>query len=254
MLNEEEARKLYSDGKYRNIVNQIKEDDLDAKLVEDAKLMDILAWAQHQLGEYELAYQIFLGLTFLYSSDTEVGESSRRGAAHAVLQELGDVERADAFLQEIPDSMSKQNVRMNIFLIAARKGIRIPFKKIISMVLMAVNSFSGDVVNAHIVNNGGLALYEARRHFKSKKLLLEITELLEVAFIMYNIAGAADNHLAGLLYRISLVFETFGDSKRALQSLRKSVKIWRKLVSSQGGERYQNNLKNTISKMELLSK
>lgn len=250
----EYLKKLYGEGKYQGIKDLINEEDFRGSRLEDAEFLLQLAWAQYQLGEYESSYQIFIGLRMEHCADIEIGESARRGAAHATLQEQGNIGRADELLQELPISPARENLRITTFVTAARKGIRIPFREINLMISSAVDLFSGEVVYAHIINNGALALYEARKQSKSKTLLLEIVNFLEVALVMYKIAGAADNHLAGILFRISLVNETAGDTEKALSAIKESVNIWRGLVASQGGERYQKNLENTVSKMEELIK
>ena len=86
----------------------------------DDQLLD-LAWAYHQLGEYDQSAQIMRGLRSRYGPGIDIGDSARRGLAHS-LQQLGELEEASQVLTEIHASPERENGRAVAILQETRRG------------------------------------------------------------------------------------------------------------------------------------
>lgn len=255
MVTNEQLKELYAQAKYREIIEAVNVEELNPGSLEDEEKLLRVGWSYHQLGEYDKSVPIMGALMLRHVPSSEIGESARRGLAHGTLQHYGDIEQADRILQDIPPSLGRDNVRMNLFLIAARKGLEIPAGEVMTIISTALLSTPYATVNGHIINNGTLALHEAREQGRVRPYLPVLPGLIEVAIGIYKEMGAAKNHLAGALYRASLIFEAMGpeQQKVALEMICRSVNLWRELVEAQGGERYQQNLEGALTQLEKLT-
>lgn len=252
MLTTETIRQLKQEAKYREIIEGVPVGKLQLGLFEDdGKLLEV-GWAHHQLGEYKQSLEIMWGLSKRYLPESEIGESARRCYAHGLLQEYSDIEIADSVMRDIPESLGRDNVRMNMMIMAARKGLEIPAGEIIEMITNALISVPYATINGHIINNGALALHEARQQEAVKPYLPVLPALMSSAIGIYRATDTAKNHLAGATLRNSQICEAAGWKKIARIEAEASVGLWRELVSSQGGERYQQNLKGAEAQLEKL--
>jgi len=252
MVTSAELEDLYKQTKYREMIGLVNKEILDPDSIEDEKKLLQSGWAHHQLGEYDNSITIFVALSMHHSADTEIGESARRGEAHGVLQRWGHVEAADALMRQIPPSLSRDNLRMNIFIMAARKGLTIPAEVIVEMATNALKAAPYAIANGHIVNNGTMVLYEARNQEAMKPYLPLMPAFIFAAIGIYKATGAAENHIAGAKFRASQVCEERGWLTIALALARQSTDLWEKLVSSQDGVRYQQNLENAEAQLKKL--
>ena len=238
----EELKELYQRAKYREIIAAVNVGELKPDSPEDEEKLLQVGWAHHQLGEYGNSVSIFVSLSKRYPADTEIGESARRGWAHGVLQWTGSITKADEIMQEIPSSLARDNVRMNMFIEAVRKGLEIPASEVMAIITNTLAAVPYSTVNGHIINNGALAFHEARKQGVVRPYLPILPGLIEVAIGIYETTGAAKNHIAGALFRASQIFEAADWKRRAIFVAEESVAIWRELVSAQDGARYQRNL------------
>lgn len=251
MATREELKELYKQGKWREIIAAedgkkllavMKERKPGVDIAEVAEKLFQIGWAHHQLGEYDDSMPIFWELSEYYPASSEIGESASRGLAHGTLQRDMDIETADAILRRLPPGLATDNVRMNQIIMAARKGLRIPAKTVISMIVNALETVPYATVNGHIVNNGALALHEAREQEDVKPYLPILPGFIFAAIGIYEATGTAKNHIAGAEFRASQICEAAGWKKNARLTAETSVELWRELVSSQDGARYQRNL------------
>lgn len=231
-----EIKRLYSEGKYREVIAAVGKNSSGEKLLQ-------VAWAHHQLGEYALSMPIMEGLVERHSSVSEIGRSARRGLAHGLIQWNGDLETADAIMQQIPPGQDRDNVRVNIFIAAARKKIEIPAAKVMAIITSAINGLPYMTMNGHVVSNGALALHEAREQEMVKPYLPILPGLMDVAIGIYWETKAAKNHIAGAEFRAAQICRANGWLKLARLSAEESVELWQELVNSQDGARYKQNLK-----------
>lgn len=256
MVANEQLGELYAQAKYREVIAAVNVDELNSGSLEDEEKLLRVGWSYHQLGEYDKSVPIMGTLMLRHVPSSEIGESARRGLAHGKLQHYGDIEGADRVLQEIPSSLARDNVRMNLFLIAARKDLEIPASEAVEMIVNAMMKVPYEVVNGHIINNGALALHEARNQEGVHPYVSILPGFIEAAIGIYEAVGAAKNHLAGALYRASLIFEATGPEwlRGAREMIGNSVRLWRELVEAQGGERFQKNLDGALAQLEKLTK
>lgn len=245
----EEIRELKRQGKNREIIAAVESESRP----DDEKLLE-RAWAHHQLGEYGSSIPIMLDLTEEYPIYHEIGESALQGYAHGILQRDGDIETADRVMRKIPESLGLDNVRMNMMIMAVRKGLEIPATNVMDMITNALRVVPYATINGHIINNGVLVLHEAREQKDIQPCLPILPGLIEIAIGIYAETGTAKNHLAGACYRGSLVFEAAGPSwhKGAEELAQDSADLWRELVSSQDGTRFQKNLDGALAQLKKL--
>lgn len=237
----EEVRALYQQGEWQKIKESVREEDCVLVVKEDQEKLLMLGWAHHQLGEYNDSIPMLKHLCWL-ELPTSIGESARRGLAHGLLQRDGDIEGADKIMQEIPPSLARDNVRMNMMVVAARKGAEIPTTEVMKTILNSLGAIPFATVNGHVVNNGCLALHEAREQPGVKPYLPLLPGLMETAFGIYEATGTAKNHLAGCLFRTALIMKAAGWTEGARTVIRQSEALWKELVQTQDGERYRQNL------------
>lgn len=250
----EELKGLYGNGSYREVITSLAAEKLDPQAIEDVEKILLMAWSYHQLGEYGSSLPIFEEVMSRYlgavhgSSEWKIELSACRGVAHGLLQTGGvlDLDRVEKIILSIPPSLELNNVYANVALVGARSGRKINVKMIVDMIFHALQTVPHEVISGHIVNNGTLALFEAKTQEDVKPYLPILPGLMEAAIGIYESTGAAKNHLAGSLYRAALIMEEREWSAGALTVIRQSLLLWRELVRSQGGERYENNLVNVI--------
>jgi len=222
------------------------------KKKDDEKLLE-LAWAHHQLGEYDESIVLMVALSRRYSPKEKIGEEAFRGYAHGILQRDGDIKMADRVMRFIPKSLGRDNVRMNMMIMAARKGIKIPAAEVITAIANALSVIPYATVNGHVINNGALALHEARQQEDAKSYLPILPALMSSAIGIYRATNAAKNHLASATFRNSQICEAAGWNKIAIIEAETSVALWRELVSSQGGARYQQYLEGALAQLKKLT-
>ncbi len=233
-----ELESLYNQGKYREVVEAAES---DAGQTQKKRLR--LAWAHHQLGEYDRSMDIAEALREHCPGSSAIGESARRCLAHSWLQNGGDVGYADNILCELPVGLPCDNVRMNIFLIAARKGVKIPARMVVMMVLSAIVIVPYETVNGHIINNGALAIYEAREQEQVVPYLAILPGLIDMTIRIYEATGTAKNHIAGAWFRASQILgDVAGRRREALGAISNSIRLWEELKAEQGGDRFGKNL------------
>ncbi|MFH1462235.1 MAG: hypothetical protein ABIG08_00820 [bacterium] len=251
MLTSERIDELYAEANYRAIVEGVDLEELNPDSPEDEKKLLQVAWSRHQLGEYDKSVPITGVLRSRWEASTEIGESARRCLAHGLLQKDGNIEGADEILRQIPSSPDRDNVRVNMFLTAARNGLEISATTVMTLISMALLDVPHRTVHGHIINNGTLALHEARQQEEARLFLPVLPGLIEVAYGIYEAAGTAKNHLAGALYRASLIFEAAGPSwlNGAEVVCQGSIALWQELWNFQGGERYEKNLNNARAQL-----
>jgi len=247
-----EIKELYNQAKYREIIEAVDTEALRIDFKEDEEKRLQVAWSHHQLGEYDKSIPIMEVLSGRHSSDTEIGESARRGLAHGLLQWKRDIEAADKIMQEIPPSLNRDNVRMNIFIKAARKGLVIPVREVIATITNAIQTVPYISVNGHIINNGALVLHEARKQDGARPYLPILPGLIDIAIGIYEATGTAKNHLAAAEFRASQICEAAGWDGIAKLSAEESVKLWQELVDSQDGARYKQNLDGALTQLKKL--
>lgn len=242
MVTIKEIRELKKQGEYREIIGALEGQFIDVANKEDAEKYLELAWAHHQLGEYDRSIAIMSVLTISYPASTEIGESARRGYAHGLLQRDGDVEESDKILMEIAPGLSRDNVRMNQMIMAARKGLTIPVELVMSMIVNALKTVPYATINGHIINNGVLVLHEARNQEGVKPYIPILPGLIDNAIGIYEATGTAKNHIAGAEFRAAQICRANGLPELAQLSVRRSTDLWRELVNTQDGARYRQNL------------
>lgn len=253
MLTIEAIRQFKQEAKYREIIEGVPVGKLQLGIVEDDEKLLEVAWAHHQLGEYKRSLELTWKLCQRYLPESEIGESARRCYAHGLLQEYGDTETADKVMQEIPESLKRDNLRMNMMIMAARKGLEIPAGTVMAMINNALISVPYATVNGHIVNNGALVFHEARGQKGARSYLPILPALMSSAIGIYRATDTAKNHLAGATFRNSQICEAAGWKKIALIEAETSVRLWRELVSSQDGARYQKNLEGAEAQLKRLT-
>ena len=249
-----EIRELKKQGKNREIIAAVDAENIDFTKrprieVNDEKLLE-KAWAHHQLGEYDKSLQIMWDLSEYYPASSVIGESALRGFAHGRLQKDMDIEAADAILRRLPQGLTTDNVRMNQIIMAVRKGLTIPAGSVMSMITNALETVPYATINGHIVNNGALALYEARQQEVTKPYLPVLPGLIEAAISIYEATNTPKNHIAGAMFRASQIFEAADWKRGAILVAEESVAIWRELVSMQDGARYQRNLEGAEAQLK----
>lgn len=250
----EALNQLYQDTEHRKLIEAVDEEQLNLATPQEAEKILLKAWSYHQLGEYHNSVPLMETLCKLYQSASKVGESARRGLAHGLLQWKSDIQRADKILQDIPPSLGRDNVRMNLIITAVRQGLEIPAAEVMTMIGTALLSPPYATINGHIINNGTFALHEARDQVGARWYLPALPGLIEIAIGIYAETGTAKKHLAGACYRGSLIFEAAGSSwyEGAEELARDSVNLWRELVSSQDGVRFQKNLDGALAQLKKL--
>lgn len=243
---------LYAAGKNREVIAAVKVEKEDLNSLEGCKRLALVAWAHHQLGEYEESTEIARTVSRRAPSASPAGESARRCLAHGLLQKDGAVGKADQVLQSLLPSLSRDNLRMNLFLMAVRKELEVPAGEVMAMISQALESVPYETVNAHLINNGTMVLHEAREQEAIRPYVPAAAGLMEVAIGIYEATGAAKNHVAGALFRASQIFEVAGWLDGAQVVIRQSVSLWQELVEAQGGERFQQNLQGALDQRERL--
>ncbi len=238
----EEIRELKKQGKNREIIAALKDERLMIVVKEDAEKLLEKAWAHHQLGEYDSSLPIMAALSVKWSAFTIIGESARRGYAHGILQRDDDVQEADKTLQEIPFSLGRDNVRMNMMIMAARKGLTIPAEEVIATIMHTLQMVPYATVNGHIINNGALVLHEARQQKAVEPYIPILPGLIDVVIGIYEATDTAKNHIAAAKFRAAQICRANGWKKLARISIEESIELWRYLVASQDGARYKQNL------------
>ncbi len=242
----EELKRLYQEAKYRELIELADRGDSD-----NEQLL-LVGWARHQLGEYSESMAIFSGLAFAYSSSLQIGESARRGLAHGLLQTGGNFAEVEKIMAEISPSPDLDNVYINAALAKARKGEAISVEIVMGRIMAALGAVPYKTIHGHVINNGTLALYEARGQEGVKPYLPMLPGLILVAVGIYEATGAAKNHIAGAEFRASLICEAAGWKKNALLYAQTSRELWRELVDSEGGARFQKNLEGVQAQMNKL--
>jgi tetratricopeptide (TPR) repeat protein len=234
------VEELYKAGKHREIILRVDPNDIPSTLTGD-KIRLRLGWAHYQLGEQEEALVLFSKLVKTDLPTTEIGEGSTRGLAHIWIQK-GKLSEAEDLIKKLPAGFNRDNIFINLYLAMVRKEMEIPAGDVMCFIAHAIIPPYA-IINAHIVNNGSWALFQARKQPEIKELLLALPGYLEKAKIIYQEVNAQQNHIASVLYRMAVVYEYLGETDKGLDCAEESKEIWLSLVSSQGGERYQQNLK-----------
>jgi len=225
---------------------RVREEDYSMPI--GARAMFMIGNAYHQLRDYNTSTRIMSFLIANWKADTEIGADARRMWAHGVLQRDGDIRRADAIMQEIPSSLGRENLRMNIFLESARKELIIPVGEVMAIISTALTSVPYVAVNGHIVSNGVLAIHIARGQQMAGVYLPILPGLIEAVVGIYERVGVAKNHLAGACGRASLIFESAGKGwyRGAEEFADDSVTLWEELRRGSGGESYQGKLEEAL--------
>jgi len=189
-----------------------------------------------------------------YEPTSEIGQSAREGVAQGLLQWKGDLIQADKVMKEIPPSPRRDNARMNYFLQGARKGLEVPAREVVNTITKYLSSVPYTTITGHIINNGTLALHEAREQKEVQPYLPILPSLIMAAIDIYEATGTAKNHIAGALFRASQIFEAAGKKEKAIEKAEDSVALWRELVSSQDGARFQRNLEGAQAQLDKLTR
>lgn len=250
----EELKELYAQAKYREVIEAVAKKKLDPSILEDEEKLLRKGWAHHQLGEYDKSVPIMEELRQRHEPASEIGGSAREGVTQGLLQWKGDLKGADEVMQEIPPSPRRDNARMNYFLQGARKGLEMPAEEVIKTITKYISDVPYVTVSGHIINNGTLALHEARNQEGVKPYLPILPALMFAAIGIYEVTGTAKNHIAGAEFRASQICEAAGWKKNALITAETSVELWRELVSSQDGARFQRNLEGAQAQLDKLQK
>jgi len=246
----EELEDLYKQGKYRELIKTVG----DIKCLDDAETLLMVGRAYYQLGEYEKAKIIMEELRTLWLPTEEIGDSARRMLAHCFLQGESDINAADSLLREIPESPDRDNLRMNLMITAARKGLVIPVEVVVEIATNALeSSVPATPVMGHTINNGALILYETRDRETTKPYLYLMPIFIFAAIGIYKGTNTAKNHIAAAQFRASKICEATGNLDIARGAAQKSVELWQELVGSQGGARYQQNLEGAEAQLKKLS-
>lgn len=246
----EQIEELKKQTKYREIIEAVLVENLDQKILEDEEKLLEVGWAHHQLGEYDKSVPIMEKLRDRHKASSEIGEAARRGLVHGLLQLRDDIEAADKIMQELPPGLLRDNARMNFFIVAARQGLTIPAEKVMFIAMNTLQTVPYVTINGHIVNNGVLALYEARQQEGVRPYLVILPALMFAVIGIYEVTGTAKNHIAGATFRASQICEAAGWKKFARIEAETSVELWRELVSTQDGARYQRNLEGAEAQLK----
>ena len=207
----QEIRGLETQGKYREVIEGVGSlrDTPDDSNDERVQLVLARAWAHYQLGEYGEAENwgksIASWPAFFPPATTEVGESAWRLLAHCA-ERRGDLDQAEVLLRELPTSTARDNLWVTILVKRQRNGEVIEASRAVELVLAAQSRAPYQVVDGHIINNVTWLLHGARDQKDVKPFLPLLSGLIEIAIGIYEVTGAAPNHLAGALYRASLIF------------------------------------------------
>ncbi|MBI4101656.1 MAG: hypothetical protein HY443_01680 [Candidatus Nealsonbacteria bacterium] len=243
-----ELEELYGQGKYREIVSALEGLKLDPRpLSGEAPMLLRLAWAHHQLGDYQKSMVIFEELSMRHTlpetaGERDVLESALRGVVHGLIQTNGDFARVELIMGDLPPSLESDNVYLNAVLGRARKGEAIKPENVVWRIMATLDAVPYKTVSGHIVSNGAFALHNAAGQDEVKPYLPILPGLIFVAIRIYNVTGAAKNHLAGAAYRASLICESAGWLKFALIEAQTSHGLWTELAGSEGGDRYYSKL------------
>lgn len=248
-----ELEELHQKAEYRKLIEEVEKEKLIPGRIEDDTKLLRKGWSHHQLGEYDKSIPIMEELRGRYEPSSEIGQSAREGLAQGLLQWKGDLKRADEVMQEIPSSPRRDNARMSYFLQGARKGLEVPEVEAINTITKYISNLPYATINGHIINNGTLALYEARNQEGVKPYLAILPGLIFAAIGIYEATGAAKNHIAGAEFRASQICEALGWKKNARICAETSVELWHELVSSQDGARFQHNLEGAEAQLKKLT-
>jgi tetratricopeptide (TPR) repeat protein len=243
----EELKELYGVAKYREIIAAEDVNALDYRDNNDAEKLLQLAWAYHQIGEYHKSLAIFEKLMSQCSSEETSWEykvymAAARGVAHGLIQTGGDFERVEVIMKIIPPSLDQDNVYVNAFLAKARRKEMISSEIVMGRINAALIAVPYKTISGHVISNGVLALHEARQQEDVKNYIPILPGLIDMAIGIYESTGTAKNHIAGAEFRAAQILRANGWDKFAILSAEESVNLWKELVSTQDGERYQNNL------------
>lgn len=250
----EELNNLYQDTKHRELIAAVEKEQLNLAIPRDAEKALLKAWSHHQLGDYPSSVHLMEVLCKLYPPSSKIGESARRGRAYGLLQSGGDFSKIEEIIQEIPPSLDLDNLYMNRVLVRAREGQRVPAQNVISKILAVLEAVPYKTIHGHIINNGTLALYEAREQPGVRWYLPILPGLIDTAIGIYEATATPKNHIADALFQASQIFEAAGWREAAINVGQQSGKLWRELVASQGGERYQCNLDGALAQLEKLKR
>jgi tetratricopeptide (TPR) repeat protein len=236
----DKVEELYKVGKHREVILRVDPNDIPSTLTGD-KIRLRLGWAHYQLGEQEEALVLFSKLAKTHLTATEIGEGSTRGLAHIWIQR-GKLSEAEDLIKRLPVGFNRDNTCINLYLAMVRKEKEIPVGDVMCFIANAIIPPYA-IINAHIVNNGSWVLFQARKQPETRELIPTLPGYFEKAKTIYQIVNAQQNHIASILYRQAVVYEFLGEIDKGLDSAEESKEVWLILVSSQGGERYQQNLK-----------
>lgn len=237
MIKTEKSKGLYKNGKYKEIVEQ-GADILSSEEDEDTC---IYAWSLHQLGRYKESIPVFAILCRRNPPESEIGESARTGLAQGLLQLNGDIAAAEKIMKELPRSLKRDNVIMNMLSKAADKGEEINPLTVVDIVTDALDvpDELWTVEVGHIVNNAAQVLFRARNQKEVRPYFEEMAMLyINIAIGIYRKEDAQKNHIAAALFRKAQIHKELFE-----RAIMESIATWEKLVAFQGGERYMNNLK-----------
>lgn len=239
----QEIQDLYNRTEYREVIAAVDEWRRENPNEPLGAYEAQKAWAHYQLGEYQAAESLALLVSGVFGIDASTRESAFRCAAHCAVHYGKDLQQGDELLRELPPSLPRDNVRMNLIIEGGRKGLAIPAGEVMAMITNALRTVPYQTINGHLVNNGCLALYESRNQQDVQPYLPAIVGLIESALAIYEATNTAKNHIAGALFRASNIFlDVAGWKEGARMVAQESIATWERLVASQGGERYQRNL------------
>ena len=259
----EQADQLYEAGNYRGLVTQWerwKEErgpqDLDENilgtLVEAGVIMLRAAWAYYQLGEFEESERLAQMLKSAATADVPAGENARRLLAHCA-ERQGNLREAERRLMDVPLSRERDNLWVTVLIALHRDGEYIDARAAMLLATEAMMRVPYETTEGHIINNVAWLLHQARDQQDVQKFLSTLPGLIESAIGIYEATGTVQHHLAGALYRASLIFEAANWAEGAAVVIRESIAKWEVLVASQGGEQYSEKLQGAQKQLQNLS-
>ncbi|OHA63879.1 MAG: hypothetical protein A2940_00900 [Candidatus Wildermuthbacteria bacterium RIFCSPLOWO2_01_FULL_48_29] len=240
MTIEEQADRLYSEGKYREVIairTDWRRENPDAPM---GRIDLRAAWAHYQLGEFPAAEEIALPIVPRYPVRDALEANAGLLLAHCA-ERQGKLVEADERLVVLPASRGRDNLAMTIMLARKRAGA-VTNARVLQLAVDAMMRVPYDVVDAHIINNVAWLLHQSRGQADVPQILPILPGLVEMAIGIYDAVGAADNHRAGVRYRAALIFEAAGWLEGARTLIQQSVELWRALVAREGGDRFASNL------------
>ncbi|MBI4138342.1 MAG: hypothetical protein HY482_01970 [Candidatus Wildermuthbacteria bacterium] len=240
-----ELEDWYRQGRYDDLINlnpSLVEIPVDISAEEVLARVNLLqAWSLHQKKEYWPAEVAFAALATRFFVDTFVGDSARRGLAHALFQQ-DKMEEGRRVLEEIRPGIERSNARLNELLRDVFAGRPIPVEEVLQAVAHALGDTPYRIIHGHVLNNAAWILFQARHREEAKPYLPILQGLIEMALGIYDQTKAQPNHIASCSFRAATIFFESGWFKGALTLIDESISAWEKALQGKEDPAFRRNL------------